>query len=859
MTSDINPEKLIIRRWEKHFYGFLNGNLDDRVVRTLERELSYFVKDYERTDAFKKGVWNGQDTLFYKTKKGVRYFPWGLLPQVTSVLKAYNVPHTIEALDIKTHLEKYPDLGLNWYGPKLRDYQVKCVSDIMVRGGGVLSLPTGGGKTLIALKMIQMYDKPTLIVVHRRELMRQWIKEIKENLHYKAARYAGTEKDRFEYITVGLMQSLIKYKGSLDFPLLVADECLPYESRVITDRGVIQIGDIVEKKIDCHVLTHKGRFKRIVGYQKIPRIKTMVTVNHDFGSFICTEDHNILTSNGFAEAGKLIKGDIIYHIPMQDLPEGFQNSRSSRGAYKVPRSEEYRVDSPDGKTTRSVEGHCRTDTDSKSADTWKFDWGHELNISKKSKKFAHQETEACDSTLFRAARVRDVEISHPEKHSNVRTKNIKERGIVPGGRDDIAICMQNARMYDSNIQFNPPRWNTCEDDKPIVAGFDHRSDCGRSVVYGRRNLVEKWKVSIYNHPHGINGGNRDGYDFVLDAGPMGCRCNNWEIKADETVGGPGVQLCANKQPAGCTEVLRSRETIRSTSEIDALQDSAWVYDITVEDDHTFVADGIVVSNCHHVPANTLYSISMNCNAAVRFGLSATPRREQGDELKIWAAMGTIASDIKPTDLIKAGYLARPKFVFLRPPSVNITRKAKWHDLYMDGIQMNQERNAMIIDAANEMLDEGLLTYIHVERIDHGEYLAEHIPGASFVCGATPKKMRDNLIDTFATGQRRCLVSTLLGEGVDIPAMEAIIMAGGLKTTTGAIQKIGRALRIKPGKEVAIVVDFVDRGPILGRHFERRYEAYREYYDKFVPDFAIGKGKQTVKKSDVIPGTTIDTA
>jgi DNA excision repair protein ERCC-3 len=852
MTDE--PGRVVLRRWDLHYYYFINGTLDDRAVRTLNSELSYFVKDYERTDAFKKGTWNGQNTLFYKTKKGVYYFPAGLLPQVTSVLKAYNVPHTIEALDITKHLTKYPDLDLKWYGPKLRDYQVKCVSDIMMRGGGVLSLPTGGGKTLIALKMIQMYDKPCLIVVHRRELMRQWIKEIKDNLHYKAARYAGSEKDRFEYITVGLMQSLIKYKGNLDFPILTADECLPYESRVVTDRGEIPIGEIVENGIDCRVLTHKGRFKRVVGYQKIPKIKTIVRVNHDFGNFICTEDHNILTDHGFVKAGDLTRGDTIYHVQMRDLPERVRNARSPRGAYKIPRPEERRVASADGETARGVEGSYRSHSGSKADDTWESHGGHEPDIPTKPEKLPHEETETCDITLFRAARVRDVEVLHPERHINNRAENIKEHRIVPGGRDDIAILVQNARVHDSDIRLDAPARISCEDDKSIVAGFNYRSNRDSSVVHGRREFIETREVSIYQPPHRGNGGRWNGDDCILDAGQVGYRCYNEKGQAVQTVGGAGVQLCGDKQPRRRATVFESGKTVRSSGKINALQTPGFVYDITVEDDHTFVAEGVVVSNCHHVPANTLYSISMNCNAAVRFGLSATPRREQGDEMKIWAAMGTIASDIRPTDLIKAGYLSKPKFVFLRPPAVNITRKAKWHDLYMDGIQMNMERNAMIIESANEMLDEGLLTYIHVERIDHGEYLAEHIPGASFVCGATPKKMRDNLIDTFASGQRRCLVSTLLGEGVNIPAMESIIMAGGLKTTTGAIQKIGRALRIKPGKEFAIVVDFVDRGPILGRHWEKRYDAYREYYGEYVPDFAIGKGKQTIKKPTIIPGT-----
>ena len=79
----------------------------------------------------------------------------------------------------------------------------------------------------------------------------------------------------------------------------------------------------------------------------------------------------------------------------------------------------------------------------------------------------------------------------------------------------------------------------------------------------------------------------------------------------------------------------------------------------------------------------------------------------------------------------------------------------------------------------------------------------------------------------------CLISTLLGEGVDIPAMSAIIMAGGLKTPVGVIQKVGRALRKSPGKEEAVVVDFRDKGAFLARHFQERMDVYREAYGEYV--------------------------
>jgi superfamily II DNA or RNA helicase len=90
-----------------------------------------------------------------------------------------------------------------------------------------------------------------------------------------------------------------------------------------------------------------------------------------------------------------------------------------------------------------------------------------------------------------------------------------------------------------------------------------------------------------------------------------------------------------------------------------------------------------------------------------------------------------------------------------------------------------------------------------------------------------------MIEKFAGDELNCLISTLLGEGVDIPSMTTIIMAGGLKTPVGVVQKVGRALRKSPGKEEAIIVDFRDKGPWLSQHFQERMDVYRETYGEYV--------------------------
>ena len=48
--------------------------------------------------------------------------------------------------------------------------------------GGILEVPCGRGKTVIALKIISLLKKKTLILVHKEFLMNQWIERIEEFL-----------------------------------------------------------------------------------------------------------------------------------------------------------------------------------------------------------------------------------------------------------------------------------------------------------------------------------------------------------------------------------------------------------------------------------------------------------------------------------------------------------------------------------------------------------------------------------------------------------------------------------------------------------------------------------------------------
>ena len=107
----------------------------------------------------------------------------------------------------------------------LRDYQEEALNSWLRERRGVVVLPTGAGKTLVAIAAIAEVGKSTLIVVPTLELMDQWSRVVKRYLGVVPARYGGGRKE-VGCITVATYDSAYINAEQLGdkFMLLVFDE-----------------------------------------------------------------------------------------------------------------------------------------------------------------------------------------------------------------------------------------------------------------------------------------------------------------------------------------------------------------------------------------------------------------------------------------------------------------------------------------------------------------------------------------------------------------------------------------------------------------------------------------------------------
>lgn len=94
--------------------------------------------------------------------------------EVVDYLNRWHIDYLDEALKAPGHLNISSDIAL-------RDYQRDALQAWMASGGrGIIVLPTGSGKTEIAIKAIEMLGVSTLIIVPTLVLVEQWRKRLRE-------------------------------------------------------------------------------------------------------------------------------------------------------------------------------------------------------------------------------------------------------------------------------------------------------------------------------------------------------------------------------------------------------------------------------------------------------------------------------------------------------------------------------------------------------------------------------------------------------------------------------------------------------------------------------------------------------
>jgi superfamily II DNA or RNA helicase len=115
----------------------------------------------------------------YLYSNGINY------KKITEYLNGKNIKYDDRVLDLLP-LGDLPKIKV-----KLRDYQLEAIKNWCLEKMGSIVLPTGAGKTIIGLKIIEIVNSPTLIIVPTLDLIKQWTKILSRNFDIEIGNIGG--------------------------------------------------------------------------------------------------------------------------------------------------------------------------------------------------------------------------------------------------------------------------------------------------------------------------------------------------------------------------------------------------------------------------------------------------------------------------------------------------------------------------------------------------------------------------------------------------------------------------------------------------------------------------------------------
>jgi len=233
---------------------------------------------------------------------------------------------------------------------------------------------------------------------------------------------------------------------------------------------------------------------------------------------------------------------------------------------------------------------------------------------------------------------------------------------------------------------------------------------------------------------------------------------------------------------------------------------------------------VVVSECHHTPAETYNHLLQGAhNAYYRFGETGSlTGRSDGLELLTEAALGSDIYQVPFFDLEVQELIPKVSVMLMTVPASSVGYS--FMDDYVHQIVENRQRNAVIADVSKYFT--GKTQLIYVDRLAHGHHLQEAIPGSIFVHGKTPTEERHALLEDM---KGKVIITTdVFTESLDMPELDVIVNAAAMKSEINVLQLVGRGLRGGPDKTV-YVIDFMDRdqGGVFERHSKTRKKAYKK--------------------------------
>lgn len=738
------------------------------------------------------------------------------------------------------------NVNFKFFG-KLRSIQQKIVDialpKIKEHGGGILNLPCGAGKTLLAIYLSHLLGLKTLILVHKGFLQDQWYERITQFTDAKVGIIRRKKIDVIgKDIVIGMLQSisLIDYDPAIfkDYGLCIIDECFPGYTKIITDQGLISIAKLYmwwrrkEEKIPLiksfNEDTKKFEFKKLICASK-KHTEKLVQISIQGKKIDCTPNHKFLTINGYKKAIKLKKDDILLGINGDNLEQNVFGRGLNADQLQIVLG------------SFLGDGHINSTSCGSSRLTIKHRIEQKDYCEWKAKMFNAKTTYVSKNDVTQRSAIYFRTEAFDFKDSFLNTScegsicpqwiidKLDFRGIAIWMMDDGGITTKSSRYNISTCSF---AYNTQKKlvHKLCSLGINCYFDTCKKGYYiriskqGSRELISK--IYPYIHESMKYKITTSRFSQFLDINKKFDKYQ-WDDKFLET---------------GTTKITKVEKIVVSKS-------NRIVYDIEVENNHNFIVcgddegtcSGLIVHNCQHFGSRVFSRAFNKFGAKYTVGLSATPKRKDGLTKVIkWYVGDIIAKMERKCDkniCVKVFEYEALDKLFME--------KKKWFKgkLKPDIIKMvtnmykMPKRNqfiANIIEVIRKQEDRKVL--ILSGRIEHLKQLKKLVDQniqkdinegiddckTAFYIG----KMKDYELKDSVEADIIFATYSMAEEGLDIDKLNTLVLATPKKDI---VQSVGRILRKQLQKDdvCPLIIDIIDDFSVFTRWGNDRMKYYNK--------------------------------
>ena len=702
-----------------------------------------------------------------------------------------------------------------------RPYQKEAVQAILdARKRGVarqlVVLPTGAGKTICFGMLAKALDVPTIVLAHREELLNQ--AKAKIRMVWPEGDVGILQADRLEglssQVCVASVQTVITERRldalrEKNFRLMVVDECFPAGTLVDgTPIEEINVGDEVFSFDHKELAIEKRKVLRVFKQPMCPLVKATLS---DGTHLVCTENHPIFVCERgeYVECRNIDAGNHVVRLS----PVREENRSLGCSTEGVPEEGGVRFlhegmwDCLQGETVR----HKKTGQKNESVSHCKLRLpmvrGNGVGGDEDSKRFTDGKgicvllegvrNEGYGGKFFKNNGHHKQEIcfgadegTEPDEGSGIKSEDVPNTSRVGA---------QTKREMGERLR---------NDETPIDADGGTSGVCSRSRIFDSYEPAEGLGVSDV-----LQG--RCGHSIL----PVGDR-GGWEQSYEFKQAGRGPEK-------GCAfEILRvDRIEIFEQQDHGGNFGNDFVYNLEVEGNNNYFANGILVHNCHHATAESYMRLMGELGfladdpEKLLVGVTATGYR--GDGVALSEAFQEVVFERSIMTMIRAEYLCDAK-------GISVSTKADLSQVHTRAgdFALNELSDVIDIPERNDLVARSYLEHASGRKgvvfccdVKHSMHMAEslrkHGVKAEAVYGDMDRDERRVTLERFDTGPLDVLTNcNVLTEGWDAPATSAILLARPTKSPVLYTQMVGRGLRRAPMKTDCLVMDFVDTA---GRH------------------------------------------